>query len=104
MRRASAFLTGRHDFAAFHTGHTKKPTVRTVEQIEIVRDGPELQIFYRGDGFLYNMARILTGTLVEVGAGRLSPDALPTILESRQRTNAGPTAPAQGLMLWEVRY
>ena len=104
MRRAFEYLTGTHDFAAFHTGRGKKSTVRRIERIELCCDGPEKRIFYRGDGFLYNMARILTGTLVEVGAHRLSPDAIPAILERKERANAGPTAPPQGLILWEVRY
>lgn len=104
MRRAAAHLTGEHDYAAFHTGHGKKSTVRRLDLIDIRRVGPELRILYSGNGFLYNMARILTGTLVEVGAGRLDADAIPEILENRQRADAGPTAPAQGLILWEVRY
>lgn len=104
MRSAAAHLVGKRDFAAFHTGHTKKSTMRHLERIEIEREGPELRITYHGDGFLYNMARILTGTLVEVGAGRLPAGAIPDILDRRERANAGPTAPAQGLILWDVRY
>ncbi len=104
MRRAAAHLTGEHDFAAFHTGRAKKSTVRQLDAVSISREGPELRISYSGNGFLYNMARILTGTLVEVGAGRLSPDAIPLILKCRERGNAGPTAPPQGLCLMEVRY
>ena len=104
MERAAAALCGRHDFAAFSTGHTKKSTVRTVESIRIEDTGRELRFFFRGEGFLYNMVRILTGTLVEVGEGKRRADELPAILASLERKNAGPTAPAQGLMLWDVEY
>ena len=104
MRRAAAYLVGEHDFAAFHTGRSKKSTVRRIERIDIRRSGEELRISFSGNGFLYNMARILTGTLVEVGQGLRSADEMPAVLESRDRSNAGPTAPAQGLCLWETRY
>ena len=104
MRRAAAFLTGTHDFAAFRSGRGKKSTVRRLDAVELRRCGEELRISYTGDGFLYNMARILTGTLVEVGAGRMEPEAIPDILAARDRLRAGPTAPPQGLILWETRY
>ena len=104
MRSAAEMLCGTHDFAAFHTGKGKKSTVRRLDSVVVLRDGCEVRIFYSGSGFLYNMARILTGTLVEIGAGRLAPDAIPAILESGDRAAAGPTAPAQGLCLIEVRY
>ena len=104
MRRAAALLVGTHDFAAFRTGRSKKSTVRRIDGIEITREGEEIRITYSGNGFLYNMARILTGTLVEVGAGRISPEAMPRILDERDRALAGPTAPPQGLILWETRY
>ena len=104
MRRAAKHLEGTHDFAAFHTGHAKKSTVRRIDSIEILRDGEEVRLFFRGDGFLYNMARILAGTLLEAGAGRMDPDDIPAILESKDRRRAGPTAPAKGLILWETFY
>jgi tRNA pseudouridine38-40 synthase len=78
--------------------------VRTVESIEITRQGQEVRITYSGSGFLYNMVRILTGTLIEVGQGKRRPGDMPVILDSLDRQNAGPTAPAKGLFLWEVRY
>ena len=104
MEKAAAALCGRHDFAAFSTGRTKKSTVRTVESIQIEDTGRELRFFFRGEGFLYNMVRILVGTLVEVGAGERRADDMAAILSSLDRKNAGPTAPAQGLMLWDVEY
>ena len=104
MRQAAALLVGEHDFAAFHTGHSKKSPVRRLDRIDIRRCREELQISYTGNGFLYNMARILTGTLVEVGQGKRAPEEMQRILESRDRSRAGPTAPPQGLCLWETRY
>ena len=104
MRRAAAYLIGEHDFAAFHTGRSKKSTVRRIDAIDISRRGEELRISLRGNGFLYNMARIITGTLVDVGQGKRAPEDLQAILESRERACAGPTAPAQGLCLWETQY
>ncbi|MBQ2895284.1 MAG: tRNA pseudouridine(38-40) synthase TruA [Oscillospiraceae bacterium] len=104
MEKAAAALCGKHDFAAFSTGHTKKSTVRTVESIRIEEEGPELRLYFTGDGFLYNMVRILTGTLVEVGKGKRSAADMADILTSLDRKNAGPTAPAQGLTLWDVEY
>ena len=104
MEKAAAALCGRHDFAAFSTGRTKKSTVRTVESIRIEDTGRELRLYFRGEGFLYNMVRILTGTLAEVGEGKRRADDMAAILASLDRKNAGPTAPAQGLMLWDVEY
>ena len=104
MMAAATQLEGTHDFAAFHTGRTKKSTIRTLESIAIRKCGKEVQLDLTGDGFLYNMARILVGTLLEVGAGRIQADDIPAILESRDRKRAGPTAPAKGLILWETYY
>lgn len=104
MRRAAAFLLGEHDFSAFRTGHGKKSAVRRLEEIAIERHGDELHISLSGNGFLYNMARIITGTLVEVGRVSIDPEDIPRILASLDRTQAGPTAPAQGLCLYETRY
>ena len=104
MREAAQLLSGRHDLAAFCTGRPKKSTVRTVESIEIRETVTGLELYFTGDGFLYNTVRILTGTLLEVGAGRMSAGSMPDILASRERQNAGPTAPARGLFLWETFY
>ena len=105
MERAAALLTGTHDYRAFCSNKRyKKSTVRTVHAIELARQGDDLTITYRGDGFLYNMVRILTGTLVEVGLGQRAPEEMSAILERKDRSAAGKTAPAQGLALVEVMY
>lgn len=105
MRRAAERLTGTHDFRAFCANKRyKKSTVRTVTAIEIEVEGNDMSITFRGDGFLYNMVRILTGTLLEVGLGERSAEEMPDILDSLDRTRAGKTAPAQGLTLVEVEY
>ena len=82
----------------------KKSTVRTLYEIRLTRLPNALQIDYRGAGFLYNMVRILTGTLIEVGRGDRKPEEIKNILEGRDRGLAGFTAPARGLTLVEVRY
>lgn len=82
----------------------KKSAVRSIRSIAFQKEGGELRLVFTGDGFLYNMVRILAGTLLEVGAGRLSPGEMPGILASKDRAAAGPCAPAKGLFLWEVSY
>lgn len=105
MRAAAEHLTGTHDFRAFCANKRyKKSTVRTVSAIELQEDGADLRITFRGSGFLYNMVRILTGTLLEVGLGERKAEEMPAILASLDRANAGKTAPAQGLTLVEVIY
>lgn len=105
MRRAAEYMTGEHDFASFCTNSSKKKsTVRVVDRIEIIRTGSELQFLFHGNGFLYNMVRIMVGTLLKIGKGELSPEDVNRILESRKRSEAGPTAPAQGLRLESVEY
>lgn len=105
MRRGAELLTGTHDFLAFCSNkHFKKSSVRTLRRAELVQSGDELQIILSADGFLYNMARILVGTLLEIGTGRRKPEEIPAIFKSRVRENAGETAPAKGLCLTEVRY
>ena len=78
--------------------------MRTIESIAIERHGEYLKFIYRGDGFLYHMVRILTGTLLEVGFGRRAPESMPELLAAKNRSQAGFLAPAQGLCLMEVRY
>lgn len=105
MKRAARALCGTHDFEAFCTARgKKKSTFRTLKSVDFVREGDELRIFFTGDGFLYNMVRILTGTLLEVGSGQRPAEDVPEILASRERARAGFTAPARGLTLWDVRY
>ena len=105
MERAARLLCGEHDFAAFCSlKNARRSTVRHLRAVEIRREGEELQLYFTGDGFLYNMVRILTGSLLEVGQGHRSPESLAEALQSKDRALAGPTAPAQGLCLWEVKY
>lgn len=106
MREAAPALVGEHDFSAFRaSGCTALTAIRRVTEIEISQPEPGLVIFdVRGNAFLRNMVRIMAGTLVEVGVGRLQASQLPEILASRDRTRAGQTAPACGLTLVEVFY
>ena len=105
MEQAAALLLGRHDFRSFcSVTKTKKSTVRELLDISITRQGPMLRIRFTGNGFLYNMVRILVGTLLEVGSGQRSPGDMSRILAARDRQAAGFTAPAQGLFLWEQKY
>ena len=105
MRKAADTLLGEHDFSAFCSNkHMKKSAVRTLQSIEIERRGGEVRFRFTGNGFLYNMVRILTGTLLEVGSGQRCVESVRGALESLDREQAGFTAPAQGLILWDVRY
>lgn len=105
MEQAAKYLIGEHDFTSFCSNrHMKKSSVRKLKSIDIVKNGEELQLRFTGNGFLYNMVRILVGTLLQVGRGEREPQEMAAILAARDRSLAGPTAPAQGLTLWEVRY
>ena len=106
MAEASKHIVGTHDFACFQSagGQERETTVRTVYSLNVFRDGKDVVIEIAGDGFLYNMVRIITGTLVEVGLGKRKPDDLISIIESTDRKKAGHKAPAEGLYLVEVYY
>ncbi len=105
MRRAARILEGEHDFRNFCVNpRMKKSTVRRVDRIEIEREGDYLLFTVHGTGFLQNMVRIMVGTLLEVGFGRMEPEQVREALEARERQKAGPTAPAQGLCLLSVDY
>jgi tRNA pseudouridine38-40 synthase len=105
MNEAAALVVGTHDFSAFmSTGREVETAVRTVSLSKWEKQGKFLVYTVQGNGFLYNMVRILTGTLLEVGRGDRTPESVEEILRSADRTTAGFTAPAQGLCLWEVRY
>ena len=106
MRVAAAHLVGEHDFAAFaHAQHGRESTVRTIHACEVgALSEDRLAIDVSGNGFLYNMVRIVAGTLVEVGRGRIAPESIPAILASRDRAGAGPTLPANGLRLRWIHY
>ena len=105
MRQAAELLMGTHDFASFCANKKKKKsTVRTVDRMELARCGDYLTITVHGDGFLHHMVRILAGTLLEVGWGKRTPESMTELLEAKNRTLAGFTAPAQGLCLMSVDY
>lgn len=105
MRRAAALLCGTHDYLTFCANkRMKKSTVRTIIEIKIERVGKEIQITYRGNGFLQHMVRIMTGTLLEVGTGRREPESITELLASKDRKYAGMLVPGQGLILVDVRY
>lgn len=105
MKTAAKHLEGTHDFTSFcstKTAHTNK--VRTIYLIEINERNEELEFRFVGNGFLYNMVRIIIGTLLDVGRGKRDPEDILSILESKNRQRAGKTAPGHGLFLWEVNY
>ena len=105
MNEAAQHLVGEHDFKAFCSVHTgAKSTVRTIYSAEVTRAGNEIFIVVKGGGFLYNMVRIIAGTLVEVGRGAIRPELVKEILGSLDRTKAGPTAPAKGLCLTDMEF
>lgn len=105
IRRAVSTLLGTHDFAAFQAaGGTAKTTVRTIRRAELLRSGDEFSLIIEGDAFLYNMVRIIAGTLIEIGHGKLLPDAFEKAFISRNRLDLGPTAPPHGLELTKVSY
>lgn len=105
MRRAGALLLGEHDFSAFCSAHRMKRSARReLRSIELCRNAELLSIKLRGSGFLYNMVRIIVGTLLEVGRGEREAESLSAVLAGRDRKAAGPTAPAHGLILWDALY
>ena len=106
MRSAARLFLGRHDFKSFAgtRNYEMESTVRTLSRCDIQRSGPLLTFVMEGDGFLYKMCRGIVGTLVQVGQGKIAPNEIKNILESRDRRAAGMTAPAHGLVLWKVFY
>ena len=105
MREATSYLIGRHDFASFcGSGAQVKTTIRTVTGIEVFREGDMVTIRVSGTGFLYNMVRIISGTLIEIGNGQYPPERMQKILDAKDRSAAGPTAPAQGLTLMGIQF
>ena len=100
MQQAAAYLVGEHDFASFCSPHTQaKTTVRTIHALTVERADDEIRLRVTGNGFLYNMVRIIAGTLAEVGRGQTAPEKIPEILAGCDREASGPTAPPQGLTL-----
>ena len=105
MRKAASALCGEHDFTSFCSDkRMKKSPVRRVDAIDVERLGNEVRLTFTGSGFLWNMVRILAGTLLEIGLGEREADTMQNVLDAKDRTAAGKTAPANGLILWEVFY
>lgn len=105
MRAGAAFLVGEHDFKSFCTVRSQaEETVRTIYSLDIVKSGDLITIRISGSGFLYNMVRIIAGTLIKVGTGAWPPEMVEEILDARERTKAGPKAPARGLTLVSLEY
>lgn len=105
MAEAAKYLEGEHDFKSFcGNSHFKKSSVRKIESLTVRRSKGYIYVTVSGNGFLQNMVRIIVGTLLEVGYGRMEPEDMPGILEKMDRRAAGPTAPAKGLCLLNVRY
>lgn len=105
MREAAKSFLGTHDFSAFKkSGSNTKTNVRTIREVDIVQKENVMKFIIVGDGFLYNMIRIMVGTLLEVGIGRFKPEDIIEILKSKDRAKAGKSAPASGLCLEEVFY
>ena len=105
MKKAIKYFEGEHDFKAFKaSGTSSKSSVRTIYKADIYQENEKIFIEITGNGFLYNMVRILIGTLVEVGEGKRAPDSIPAILDSLDRLQAGVPMPPQGLTLETVLY
>jgi tRNA pseudouridine38-40 synthase len=105
MAKAASFLVGKKDFKSFAAAADKRESsIRTIFRCDVTRDGDWIYIDVEGDGFLYNMVRNIVGTLVEAGVGRMEPEKMTEILEAKDRTAAGPIAPAEGLCLMWIKY
>ena len=105
MQEAVQYFKGEHDFKAFKaSGTSSKSSVRTIYEADVKKEGDKIYISLTGNGFLYNMVRIIAGTLVEVGLGKIKPEEIPNIIDSKNRENAGKTLPPQGLYLVKVEY
>ena len=105
MKQAMVFFKGEHDFSAFKSsGTSSKSSIRTIYDATVEKQEDRILIELTGNGFLYNMVRIIAGTLVEVGLGKIEPEKIPQIISSKKRENAGKTLPPQGLFLVKVEY
>ncbi len=105
MRKGASWLVGEHDFVSFCNVRTNvEDTVRRIDEIQIRETGPDITIQVTGNGFLYNMVRIIAGTLIRVGRGFYTPEKVKEILEAKERTQAGVTAPPEGLVLVGIEY
>ena len=105
IQQAAVYLVGEHDFTSFSSVHAQTNTfVRTIYSLDVSKDGDMISIRITGNGFLYNMVRIIAGTLIQVGAGMIEPEYMEAILAGKDRELAGPTAPAHGLTMVGIAY
>ena len=105
MQKAVTYFVGEHDFSSFKSsGTSSKSSVRIIYDANVEKDGEKVKISLTGNGFLYNMVRIISGTLVEVGLNNIEPEDIPKIIEAKNRQMAGKTLPPQGLFLMKVEY
>ena len=105
MIEAAKYFEGEHDFKAFKaSGTSSKSSVRTIYKAEVIKNDDRIYIELTGNGFLYNMVRIISGTLLDVGIGKIKPEEIKEIIEAKERIKAGRTLPAHGLCLMEVNY
>ncbi len=105
MQKAVKYFIGEHDFKAFRaSGTSSKSSIRIIYNAEVIKEDENIKIRLTGNGFLYNMVRIISGTLVDVGFGKINPEDILTIIQKKDRTNAGKTLPAHGLYLVNVDY
>lgn len=105
MKQAIKYFEGKHDFKGFRaSGTSSKDSVREIYKAEVIENGERIIIELTGNGFMYNMVRIIAGTVADVGLGKINPEDIPEIIDSKDRTRAGKTLPAHGLYLVEVYY
>ena len=105
MQQAAKYIVGEHDFKSFCSARTQVlTTVRTIYSLEVKKSDDIISIRISGNGFLYNMVRIIVGTLVDVGLGKIEPNEIPKIIKEGKRENAGKTLPPNGLFLVDVKY
>ena len=105
MREACGYFVGEHDFTSLcAAGSQVVDKVRTIYSLDVAKEGCLITIRVTGNGFLYNMVRIIAGTLIRVGEGKIKPSEISSIIEGKDRNLAGPTAPAKGLALVEIKY
>ena len=105
MKEAAKYFIGEHDFASFKaSGTSSKTSVRTIYNASVTEENEKIFIELTGNGFLYNMVRIIAGTLLEVGEEKIKPEEIEKIIEAKDRSKAGKTLPAHGLCLIKVEY
>ena len=106
MQEACKYFVGEHDFKSFMSaGNQVESSVRCIYSLDVVKKSSDLiEIYIKANGYLYNMVRIITGTLVDIGLNRYEPEFVTEIINAKDRSKAGPTAPPQGLSLYKVEY